>query len=85
MKLIETTITGTSVRMRYADHEDAAKATQWVDFQVPISELHLPSETALGDPEPRSLALVRLAALRYARDVIGSETQRLSNLVNRSF
>ena len=36
------------------------------------------------DPELQYLAEVRLAALRYARDVIGEETQRLSSLAGRN-
>ena len=84
LKLIETTVLETTVRMRYADDVDPAKATQWIDFQVPLAELQSPNgRVELGDPESRYLAEIRLAALRHARDVIGAETQRLSNLAGR--
>jgi hypothetical protein len=85
MKLIETIVSETSVRMRYADDADPAKAIEWVDFQVSLSELLSPNGQAkLGDPESRFLAEIRLAALRYVRDAIGGETQRLSSLASRT-
>ncbi len=80
MKLIATTITETAVRMRFADAEDETRATKWIDFQVPLDGLKLPSDTGLGDPETHFLATVRQAALRYARDIIGDETRRLASL-----
>jgi hypothetical protein len=84
MKLIETIVSATSVRMRYSNDEDAAQATQWIDFQVPIADLKGPDQhNPLGDIECRYLAEIRLVALRYAREVIGVETQRLSNLAGR--
>jgi hypothetical protein len=84
MKLIETKILETTVRMRYADDADPAKASQWIDFQVPLAELLSPNgRVELGDPESRYLAEIRLVALRYVRDAIGAETQRLSSLADR--
>jgi hypothetical protein len=84
MTLIETIVSETSIRMRYADHEDPVRATQWLDFKVLIADLKSPDQhNLLGDPETRFLAEVRLAALRHARDIIGDETKRLSNLANR--
>jgi len=41
MTLIETVVTETTVRMRYADNADASKAMNWIDFQVPIDKLTL--------------------------------------------
>jgi hypothetical protein len=84
MKLIETAVTETAVYMRLADHADPEKAKHWIDFQVPFEKLMVPAgmgENPLGDPELRSLAEVRLAALRYAREIIAAETQHLSGLV----
>ena len=84
MQLIETTVTATAVRMRYANSPDPTKATEWLDFQVPMDGLMIPlhqREEPLGDqPDIRLLAEVRLAALRRVRGVIGAETQRLSAL-----
>lgn len=87
MVLIETTVTATSVRMRYADQRDATKATRWLDFQVPLDGLKLPllggsrGEEEFGDdPNLRILAEVHLAALHRARAIIGDEMQRFGSL-----
>lgn len=85
MKLVETKILEKHVHMRYADNDDPAKATEWVDIQVPIASLKLPApsgiEIALGNPETRLLSTIKQAALRYARDeIIGVETQRLASV-----
>lgn len=85
MKLIETTVLESSVQMRFADDADREKASEWIEIRVPTDSLRDPFAGAspLGDLDKRLLAEVRLVALRYARDVIGDETQRLSELVNR--
>ena len=86
MQLIQTTILQNSVRMRYADHADPAKATEWLDFQVPIEGLTLPNvdrEVPLGDHESRFLGSIQQAALRRVRDLIGEETQALASRVGR--
>ena len=86
MKHISTTVTETAVHMRYADAADAPK--YWIDFQVPLGELKLPAgvgEELLGDPEKEHFAAVRQAALRFARELIGGETQRLAQLRDRGF
>jgi hypothetical protein len=85
MKLIQTTISETTVRLRYADNEDAAKATQWMDFQFPLSDLRNPEDPTrpLGHPRVRFLAEVERSALRHARGVIGEETKRLSDLLDQ--
>jgi hypothetical protein len=85
VKLVETKISETSIHMRYADDPDAAKASIWIDFQLPLASLknqHNQNEL-LGDPESQFLAEIRLAALRHVRDAIGGETQRLSSLAGR--
>lgn len=33
---VETTISETTIKMRYADHRDPAQATEWFAFEVPI-------------------------------------------------
>jgi hypothetical protein len=63
MKLLDETVLKNSVRMRFADHTDQAKASEWIEFLVPL---------ASGD-QHQSLAEAHLAALRYARTVIGDE------------
>lgn len=81
MKLVETKISENAVHMRYADNPDTTKVTQWVDFQVPLADLKYVDhgiERQLGKLEDRYFVEIQLAALRYARDAIGAETQRLS-------
>ena len=83
MKLLETTLTETTVRLRYADHSDPAKAVQWIDFQVSLEGLTLPlprgSEDLGDDPNTRILAEVRLAALLRARALIAAESQHFES------
>ena len=82
---VETTISGTTVRMRLANHAAPMKATEWVELCVPTDrKLSLPNaygqENPLGDLHIRRLAAIQLAVLRYVRDAIGEETQRLASL-----
>lgn len=81
MKLIETTISDTSVHMRIADNSDPAKAKQWIDFQVPLDALLDPEasqEIPLGPASKRHLRSIRAAALRHARGLIVDEIQNPS-------
>jgi hypothetical protein len=87
MKLVETKISETAVHMRYADNPDSAKATAWIDFQVPLKDLMLPDgerELPLGDLDLQYLGLVRQAALRYVHKLIGEENIRLGGHVRRN-
>jgi len=70
--LIETTISDTTVHMRYADNLDPEKAKEWVDFQVPLTGLELPLEP-LGDIAERQFRLIQAAALRRVRELIDAE------------
>jgi hypothetical protein len=72
MKLIETTISETTIRMQYADDPDPEKAQEWLDFQVPLKGMELPSGP-LGDSRERSLRLIQAAALRKVRDLVDDE------------
>jgi hypothetical protein len=83
MTIVETTISGLTVKIRLADNTDPAAATEWVELAVLLAPLTLPSsggDLPLGEPNTRRLAAIQLAALRRARDVIGTETQRLVGL-----
>lgn len=44
MKLVRTSITDSTVFLRFADTDDAAKAQEWIDIQVPISALRAPAK-----------------------------------------
>lgn len=80
IRLIETVVSGTSIRMRFADQTNPADAKEWIEFQVPLSPLKLlnqnTEEIPLGPVEKRSLELVREAALRYVQNVISEEMRR---------
>ena len=84
MKIVETTISETSIRMRYADSSDPLKATEWIDFQLKLSELKRPSGTKLGEPEPLHLAELRRAALQCVQDLLDNEIRRLRESSNRN-
>jgi hypothetical protein len=76
MKLVETKISEIAVHMRYADNPDSAKATTWVDFQVPIAGLRDGVEhrqSPLDQLEKRFLGSIQEAALLYVQDVIAKE------------
>jgi hypothetical protein len=84
IKLVETAIRPTAVRLRYADHDDPNKATEWIDLQFMAASLkHPKTDNALGDLEPRFLLEIQGAALRRARDVIDTEIQRLRDQEGR--
>jgi hypothetical protein len=48
MKLVQTTIEETTVRMRLADHADPTEAVEWIEFQVPLSGLTHSNNQPLG-------------------------------------
>jgi hypothetical protein len=84
MQLVETKISETSVSMRYADNADPQQAVEWIEFRMPVAQLKTDHGHKFGaEIEGYFLAEVRLAALRYVRDIIGGETQRLSGLAGR--
>lgn len=86
MKLVETAIFESSVKMRYADHADPLKATEWFEFRIPLDLLVDPIDHRKKFPEVNEsfVAEVRAAALRYVRDVIGGETQGLLALISQN-
>lgn len=87
LQLLLTNVSQNHVRMRYANHADPAQATEWLDFQVPLKSLADPEipQNPLGNVETALVAEVRLAALRYAREAIVAETQRLSTRHDRNY
>src|SRR5262245_56740203 len=80
MKLIETTISGKSVRMRYADDPNPEKATQWFEFQVLVEAI---GNSSGGPNQPipefglEYLAQLHRGAILRARDTLDDELQRL--------
>jgi hypothetical protein len=86
MKLLETAISETHVRMLLADADTKEAANQWIEFRVPVSALVDQSGTKqpLGSPESHFVGGVQLAALFQALTVIADETQRLRSVADRT-
>ena len=80
MKLVETTISETAIRMRLADNADPAQAIEWIEFRAPLKPLMFDDQNRLGDPESRYLLATHQAALHRVRDAINAEIQRLTKL-----
>jgi hypothetical protein len=80
MTIVQTTISGTTIQMSIADDRDPEKATQWLDFEIPLEPLIIATPHGaqpLGDPGTHPLATIQEAALRYVRDAITVEIRRL--------
>jgi hypothetical protein len=81
MAPIATTISATSVHMRFANNPVPEEADQWLDFQVPLDNLLVVAdsgqEQGLGNPNNQSLGAIRRAALGYVRIAIDAEIRRL--------
>jgi hypothetical protein len=82
MKLIETVISETSIRLRYADETDPTKAVEWVDVQFALSGLKNPED---AKPELQYVAELQRAALDRLQAVLSGEIQRLRSLAGRTF
>jgi hypothetical protein len=80
MQLVQTSFSEGFVHIRYANHADPARSTEWIDFQAPISELRDPQnrQMGLGNLDTLLIGEFRLAALRHAREALAAETQRLA-------
>jgi hypothetical protein len=83
-KLVETTISVNSIRLRYADESNPE--FEWMHFQVPLSELKEPHQqkAILGEPELQYLAELHLAVLQYVRHAINAEIQRFAGQAGRT-
>lgn len=77
MKLIETTVTDTAVRIRLADDSDHSKAHAWIDCQLPRSTLKRQSGTPAADLDGWHLPIVRQVILENVRAAIDAEIERL--------
>ena len=85
LPIVQTTVSGTSIRIRLADTADPMGANEWVDAQVSLKGLAHPADPTreIGNVDSLLVAEVQLAALRYVRETIGVEIQRLSALAGR--
>ncbi len=57
------------VEIALGDFEDAEQSTEWITARMRLDE-----------PTTHSLALLQIAAVRKARDLLTDESDRLSNL-----
>jgi hypothetical protein len=78
MRLIETTITVDTLRMRFSGDVTLENSTESLTFEVPIATLLVGENNPLGDPGARSLAVIQRAALHHVRVVVTDEMQRLA-------
>jgi hypothetical protein len=68
IKLVETAIRPTTIRLRYADADDPAAATEWIDLHFDAKDLkHPKTGNPLGSLGPRYLLEIQAAALHHAR------------------
>jgi hypothetical protein len=85
LTLVETTISAATIRMRFADQADAAKATEWIDYQVKLEDLKHASGTKIPSPmEHHFLGVLQAAAIRHVREAVSVEIQHLANLADRN-
>jgi hypothetical protein len=78
MKLIETVVTETAVRIRIADDADRLKAQSWIDCQLLRSGLKRQSGTPAADLDGWHLPTVRRVILENVRAAIDAEIGRLT-------
>jgi hypothetical protein len=78
MKVIETTVSETTVHMQLADDPDLEKAAAWIEFEVPLEPLMIDNLNKLGRPGRRVLAVIQVAALHHARTAINDQIHALS-------
>ena len=80
MNVVETTISGTGIRMRIADNDNPDEASEWVEFDIPLEPLTVATNSgsqSLGNPGDQYFVVIQEAALRYVRDAIDTEINRL--------
>ena len=65
--------------MRFADDPDAQIAKASVELKVPFEALSLPEQGDYFQPGSYPHTRFQIAALRYVRDALTAEIQRLSN------
>jgi len=63
--------------MRCADNPNAEEAKAWFELVVPLASLQLDQRDA--KPGALQTVIIEIAALRYVRDAVTAEIQRLSN------
>jgi hypothetical protein len=70
---------GSVIWMRFADKPAAEEAKASVELNVPFGVLSLPDQGDYFQPGTFAHTRFQIAALRYVRDALTAEIQRLSN------
>jgi len=78
VKLVETVMTETVVRIRLADDADRLKAQSWVECQLQRSALKRLSGTSATNLDALPLPIVRQVVLENVRAAIDAEIARLT-------
>lgn len=83
IKHIETKITGdaasSAIWMRFADDQRAEDAKASVELKVPFAAVSLADQGDHFQPGTYPHTRFQIAALRYVRDALTAEIERLSN------
>ncbi|HEY7084266.1 MAG TPA: hypothetical protein VH519_05565 [Hyphomicrobiaceae bacterium] len=77
MKLVETVIADTFVRIRLADDEDPLKAQSWIECRLPKAALVRASRTPVVGFDRLALPAARQSVLETMRAAIDDEIARL--------
>jgi len=83
IKHVSTQVTGDAagsvIWMRFADNPTEEEATASVELKVPFGALSLMDQGDYFQPGTYPHTRFQLAALRYVRDALAAEIQRLAN------
>jgi hypothetical protein len=87
MKLIETMVMESEVYVRYADDANPEKATQWLDFQLPLSELKHPNNQhqkllSIDKLERHTLGNIRLSAIMRIQEFLQQQEAAVRSALN---
>jgi hypothetical protein len=77
MKLVETAVTESAVRIRLADDAERLRAQSWIECQILRSDLKHLNGTPVQDLASLSFPMVRQVILENAQAVLAAEIERL--------
>jgi hypothetical protein len=77
MKLVETAVTESAVRIRFADDADRLRAQSWIECQIQRSDLKHLNGTPVQNLESLSFPMVQQVMLENAQAILAAEIERL--------
>ena len=77
MKLVETAVTESAVRIRFADDADRLRARSWIECQIQRWDLKHLNGTPVENLASLSFPMVRQVILENAQAVLAAEIERL--------